>query len=75
LPWVAAQTRWNSCATPEVGGGLAVKVGSHHRELVVVLAELHPRDVVGLSLDPPIRGCGRCFPDAVSARSADARKE
>jgi hypothetical protein len=30
------------------GGGLAVKVGSHHRELVVVLAERHPREVVGL---------------------------
>jgi len=28
-----------------------------------------------LSLDPPIRECGRCFPDAVRALSADARKE
>jgi hypothetical protein len=28
-----------------------------------------------LSLDPPIRECGCCFPDAVRALSADARKE
>jgi hypothetical protein len=31
--------------------------------------------VVELNLDPPIRECGRCFPDAVRALSADARKE
>jgi hypothetical protein len=48
------------------GGGLAVQVGSHHRELVVVLAELHPRDVVGLGVggDRP----AEALPDLVEQR-------
>jgi hypothetical protein len=48
------------------GGGLAVKVGSHHRELVVVLAELHPREVVvlGVGGDRP----AEALPDLVEQR-------
>jgi len=30
------------------GGGLPIQVRAHHLELAVILAELHPRDVVGL---------------------------